>query len=93
MQFRSFAEKIKYHYSEVYEEGGYHLLQRSFKRLPTWMEGGQEDEQPEVPGGDQDQEGDHEARQEDDHPLQPPPKRLCLEYFGALEAISCENSR
>ena len=57
------------------------------------MEGGLGDEQPELPGGDQDQEGDHEARQEDDQSLQPPPKRLCLEYFGALEAVSSENSR
>ena len=55
------------------------------------MEGGQEDGQPEVQGGDQDQEEDHEALQEVD--LQPPPKRLCLEYFGALEAVSSENSR
>jgi len=55
------------------------------------MEGGQEDGQPEVPGGDQDQEEDHESLQEVD--LQPPPKRLCLEYFGALEAVSSENSR
>ena len=53
------------------------------------MEGGEADGQPEVPGGDQ--EEDHESFQEVD--LQPPPKRLCLEYFGALEAVSSENSR
>ena len=51
------------------------------------MEGGQGDENQEAPEGGQDQAVPHEDS------LQPPPKRLCLEYFGALEAPSAETSR